>query len=175
MRKTAFVFIAILSLFSAAFAEDLYKSDVEASFYAEKFDGHTTASGEVYNMNDFTAAHKVLPFGTVVKVTNLANGKSVDVRINDRGPFIKGREIDVSKAAAVSLGMMMDGTARVSIQIVKLPESTLEAVATEDVKDEPVVEELVEAAKEEILEEDKNVDNKHWDIQVGAFSKAKNA
>ena len=70
-----------------------------ASWYGGKFHGRTTASGERYNMNALTAAHKTLPFGTKVKVTNKKNGKSVVVKINDRGPFIKGRVIDLSRAA----------------------------------------------------------------------------
>lgn len=70
-----------------------------ASWYGGKFHGRTTASGEKYNMNALTAAHKTLPFGTKVKVTNKKNGKAVVVMINDRGPFVKGRVIDLSKAA----------------------------------------------------------------------------
>lgn len=70
-----------------------------ASWYGSKFHGRATASGERYNMNALTAAHKSLPFGTKVKVTNQKNGKSVVVIINDRGPFVKGRVIDLSKAA----------------------------------------------------------------------------
>ena len=69
-------------------------------------------------MYAMTCAHKTLPFGTVLRVTNLSNNKSVDVRVNDRGPFVKGREIDVSKAAAQKLGMIKTGTARVKIEIV---------------------------------------------------------
>src|SRR5689334_4107205 len=72
----------------------------KASFYADSFEGNPTASGEKYRANKFTAAHKTLPFGTVVKVTNLANKESVNVTINDRGPYVEGRVIDLSKAAA---------------------------------------------------------------------------
>ena len=78
----------------------LYKNDVTASYYAEKFHGKRTSNGEIFNMNDLTCAHKSLPFNTILKVTNLSNGKSVQVRVNDRGPFVAGREIDLSKAAA---------------------------------------------------------------------------
>ena len=87
-----------------------------ASYYADKFNGRQTASGEVFNNLKYTAAHKKLPFGTMVKVTNLANGKSVIVRINDRGPFVSGRIIDLTRAAATTLGMLNAGTAKVSIQ-----------------------------------------------------------
>ncbi|AXV17133.1 septal ring lytic transglycosylase RlpA family lipoprotein [Neorhizobium sp. SOG26] len=86
-----------------------------ASWYAL---GSKTASGERMNASLLTAAHRTLPFGTKVMVTNKRNGKSVVVRINDRGPFIRGRVIDVSKAAAKNIGMVQSGTAQVCYQIV---------------------------------------------------------
>ena len=101
-------------------ALSLYKNDVTASFYAEKFHGKRTSNGEIFNMNDLTCAHKSLPFNTILKVTNLSNGKTVQVRVNDRGPFVAGREIDLSKAAAKKIGMINSGTAKVKIQIVKM-------------------------------------------------------
>ena len=76
-----------------------YKKSARASYYANKFHGRRTASGRVYNMNKLTAAHKTLAFGTIVRVTNATNGKSVVVEITDRGPFVRGREIDLSKKA----------------------------------------------------------------------------
>lgn len=76
-----------------------YKKNAHASYYAEKFHGRRTASGRIYDMNKLTAAHKTLPFGTKVKVTNEKNGKTVIVEITDRGPFVRGREIDLSKKA----------------------------------------------------------------------------
>lgn len=76
-----------------------FKKSVHASYYADKFHGRRTASGKLFDMNKLTAAHKTLPFGTIVKVTNEMNGKSVIVEINDRGPFVRGREIDLSKKA----------------------------------------------------------------------------
>ncbi len=87
-----------------------------ASWYGEKFHGRKTANGEVYDMLAMTAAHKTLPFGTVVLVTNLADGRQVVVRINDRGPFIDGRIIDLSKAAAVHIGLDRTGIANVQIR-----------------------------------------------------------
>ncbi|MHC5308479.1 septal ring lytic transglycosylase RlpA family protein [Myroides sp. LJL116] len=75
------------------------KNNVTASYYHKKFNGRKTASGEVFRNSKLTAAHKSLPFGTIVKVTNPSNNKSVKVKINDRGPFVKGREIDLSKKA----------------------------------------------------------------------------
>src|SRR5262245_53708801 len=99
-----------------------------ASWYGPKFHGRRTASGEVFNQDKFTAAHPTLPWGTKVKVTNLANGKSVDVRINDRGPFGKGRIIDVSRAAARSLGMVGQGIANVQIEWLSDSEKTNDLV-----------------------------------------------
>jgi peptidoglycan lytic transglycosylase len=90
-----------------------------ASWYGGKFHGRMTSSGEVFDTNSLTAAHRTLPFGTIVKVTNLDNGKSVEVKINDRGPFVEGRIIDLSRAAAERLGMIDSGVARVSLQIVE--------------------------------------------------------
>ncbi len=86
-----------------------------ASWYGKKFHGRTTANGEKYDMYGRTGAHKTLPFGTVVRVTNLANGRTADVRINDRGPFIHGRIIDLTHTLAGELGFMGQGTARVRI------------------------------------------------------------
>lgn len=90
-----------------------------ASYYADKFHGRKTSSGEVFDMNGFTAAHRTLPFGTKVKVTNIKNGKSVVVKINDRGPFKEERIIDLSKAAAESIDMVNDGIAEVEIEVIE--------------------------------------------------------
>lgn len=89
-----------------------------ASYYASHFDGRRTASGEVFRLNEMTAAHRTLPFGSRVRVTNPANGKSVVVRINDRGPFHGGRVIDVSRAAANELGLIARGHGRVELALV---------------------------------------------------------
>lgn len=88
-----------------------------ASYYADMFHGRTTASGEVFNQAALTAAHRTLPFGTKVTVTRQDNGQQVDVVINDRGPFVRGRVIDLSKKAARELGMLHRGTAPVDISI----------------------------------------------------------
>jgi rare lipoprotein A len=80
-----------------------YKTKTHASYYNNKFNGRRTASGKIYDKNKLTAAHKKLPFGTIVRVTNEANGKSVIVEITDRGPFVKGREIDLSRKAFMSI------------------------------------------------------------------------
>jgi len=88
-----------------------------ASYYAQKFHGRPTASGEIFDINKMTAAHKKLKFGTYVRVTNLKNGKTVKVKINDRGPFVKGRVIDLSPAAARKIDMMKDGIVDVEVEI----------------------------------------------------------
>jgi len=88
----------------------------KASFYADKFEGRKTASGEVFKQNRLTAAHRTLPFGTKVKVINPANGRSVNVTINDRGPFVAGRMIDLSKKAANKIGITGAGVAAVEIK-----------------------------------------------------------
>lgn len=88
-----------------------------ASWYGPTYHGRTTASGEKYNMFDMTAAHRTLPFGTKVRVRNLANGKEVAVRINDRGPFVRGRILDLSYAAAKELEMTRTGTARIRLEV----------------------------------------------------------
>lgn len=88
-----------------------------ASWYGPGFHGRLTANGERYNQNALTAAHKTLPFGTRVRVTNLNNGRSVVVRINDRGPFIKGRIIDLSAASARAIGLYHQGVGNVRLDI----------------------------------------------------------
>ncbi len=100
-----------------------------ASYYSDKYQGSPTASGEEYDRNKMTAAHKTLPFGTMIKVTRLDNKKSVRVRVNDRGPYIKDRVVDISRAAAVELGMIKEGQTKVKVEIVKGP-SAAEPVAT---------------------------------------------
>ncbi|WP_082745688.1 septal ring lytic transglycosylase RlpA family protein [Erythrobacter sp. CCH5-A1] len=89
-----------------------------ASYYAAKFDGRRTASGERFDNGAMTAAHRTLPFGTLVRVTNVANGRSVIVRINDRGPFSRGRMIDVSRAAASELGLVARGHGTVELAVI---------------------------------------------------------
>ena len=93
----------------------------KAAWYGGRFHGRKTASGERFNKNKLTAAHRKLPFGTVVRVTNEKNGRSVEVRITDRGPYGGGRVIDLSEAAARKIGMISAGVARVRIEIVAEP------------------------------------------------------
>jgi rare lipoprotein A len=114
MYRTIYLLVLLL-LCSAALAQ---VQTGKASFYADKFEGRPTASGEKYRHNKLTAAHKTLPFGTKVKVTNLDNNKSVEVIINDRGPYVDGRIIDLSKSAAEQLGFINQGLAEVKVEIV---------------------------------------------------------
>ncbi|MFQ5526534.1 MAG: septal ring lytic transglycosylase RlpA family protein [Thermoanaerobaculia bacterium] len=96
-----------------------------ASWYGPGFHGRTTANGETYDMEAMTAAHKKLPFGSIVEVRNRDNGRRTRVRINDRGPFVRGRIIDLSKAAAREIGMIGAGTARVKIRVIGRSERRL--------------------------------------------------
>ena len=99
---------------------DVVRSDHgHASWYGPGFHGRLTANGERYNQYGITAAHKTLPFGTRVRVTNPNNGRSVIVRINDRGPFIRGREIDLSRGAAQQIGLIASGVANVKLEILR--------------------------------------------------------
>jgi rare lipoprotein A len=92
-----------------------------ASWYGHPYHGRRAASGEIYDMEKLTAAHRTLPFDTWVRVRNLGNGKTVEVRINDRGPFVRGRIIDLSRAAARQIGMIGPGTARVRLEVIRPP------------------------------------------------------
>lgn len=101
----------------------------KASYYANKFEGRTTASGEKYWHSKLTAAHRTLPFNTRVRVTNLSNNKNVIVRINDRGPFTKDRVIDLSKSAARKLKFIKAGVSKVKVEVLDKPESDKKAKA----------------------------------------------
>lgn len=89
-----------------------------ASFYNDKFEGRKTASGEIYKQGKLTAAHRTLPFNTKIKVTNLSNNKTVIVKINDRGPFVKDRILDLSKAAAIKLDYIDKGVTKVKWKVI---------------------------------------------------------
>ena len=108
MRTFAVALCALVCLESAAHAE-------LATYYGQEFAGRRTASGEKFNPGAMTAAHRTLPFGTRVRVTNSRNGRSIIVRINDRGPFVKGRAIDLSSGAARAIGMASTGNVRMEV------------------------------------------------------------
>jgi len=104
-----------------------YRESGIASWYGAKFHGRATANGEIYNMNDLTAAHRTLPLPSIVRVVNLDNGRAINLRVNDRGPFARGRIIDVSRRAAQLLGFQRKGTTRVQVRI--LPEESRRVAA----------------------------------------------
>lgn len=194
MKRFILTLVLCFTVVFGSFAE-IYKANAEASFYADKFHGRKTANGEIFNMYDYTAAHKTLPFNTILKVTNIANGKSVTVRVNDRGPFVQGREIDLSKAAAQKLDMIGDGTAQVSIEILQLGADTKISSVTaakagtsaqsQSAGPEPKTSAPAKAAPsssssvtEEVavlIPEAEVEENLRWDIQTGSFSEKANA
>ena len=189
MKRTSLFAVVFLSLCALSFAS-VYKTNVHASYYADKFHGRQTASGEIFNMNDFTCAHKTLPFGTILRVTNLENNRSVNVRVNDRGPFVAGREIDLSKAAARQLDMIRTGTATVRLEIVSNGESTAlsnaTAAAATGAKSgstgaAPVVTETPVRASSAVVSETlvkaepQATKPAFWDVQVGSFESHENA
>lgn len=135
MKKILLLVFLFVSSFYV-FAGKVYKSSATASYYGKDFHGKKTSNGEVFNMNDLTCAHKSLPFDTILRITNLSNGKTVKVRVNDRGPFVVGREIDLSTAAAKKLDMMKAGTAKVKIEIVKMgPDTALSRQTAEKARE----------------------------------------
>jgi rare lipoprotein A len=116
------LFTAIFLIISVStLPAEVYENGI-ASWYAGEFQGELTANGEIFDTHEISAAHKSLPFGTIVKVTNEENNLSVEVRINDRGPFVEGRIIDLSKAAAEKIEMVERGIVPVTLEIIYLPE-----------------------------------------------------
>jgi rare lipoprotein A len=190
-----FLILSPLSLFATTTGD--------ASWYGEKFQGKTTASGEPFDMNAFTTAHRTLPFGTLLKVTNLSNHKSVEVRVNDRGPFKESRIVDLSYAAAKKIGLVQEGVAKVSIQEISSSKHELELEDKSSTKagepyltDEEEINSMQEyaiatypeskiTAKDEyVTEEEIYEKNNPYDrssvsqkvrVQIGAFSSKENA
>ncbi|MBQ0040100.1 MAG: septal ring lytic transglycosylase RlpA family protein [Treponema sp.] len=174
MRKF-FIFLLSVFFLSAVHGLELYKGSATCSYYAEKFHGRKTANGERFNMYDLTCAHKSLPFNTVLRVTNLANGKTVDVRINDRGPFVADREVDLSKAAASKIGMIKTGTAKCRIEIVKRgPETKQSTVSAKKAQNIPIAKSKGSSttSKPATIVVTKG---KLYDIQLASFGKKENA
>ena len=178
MLVTPILFFTHPALLSAL---EVYKTGVTASYYAEDFHGKRTSNGERFNMYDYTCAHKSLPFGTILRVTNLSNGKTCDVRVNDRGPFVATREIDLSKAAAVKLDMIGSGTAKVKLEIVtrgadtKLSQQTAASASKIMAK----LGRNSSTSSSKTSNTPKKTANlapgTYWDIQLGAFSSKENA
>ena len=136
-----------------------------ASWYGRDFHGLATSSGETYDMHSMTAAHTTLPLPTWAEVTNLANGKRVVVKINDRGPFVDNRLIDLSYAAAIALDMVGPGTARVEVRAMNGPQTPVSSEAS--VAASAAAPTLVAAAPPQAVD--------HMFVQVGAFSQEDNA
>jgi len=149
-----------------------------ASWYGPNFHAKKTSNGETYNMYDLTAAHKTLPMNTVVRVDNLENGKSVVVRVNDRGPFVDGRIIDLSNTAAHKIDMVKDGTARVKVTVLGYNGEIQNYNAPiKHAYQKPVVPQKVtklEPVTPMVIEE-KTVIHDNYNLQVGAFSKLEGA
>jgi len=116
MKKIFFIGLIFIFFCFSLFS---YEEEGIASWYGPDFHGKKTSNGEIFNTNDFTAAHRTLPFGTIVKVVSLENNKEITVRINDRGPFAKDRIIDLSHAAANEIGALKDGTMHVKLVVLE--------------------------------------------------------
>jgi rare lipoprotein A len=130
MKNVLSLLITMLALSSLLQAQEYGL----ASYYSDKFQGRPTASGELYDKDKLTASHKTLPFDTYIRVTRLDNKKSVVVRVNDRGPYISGRVVDVSRKAAEALDLFKEGTASVKVEVVSKP-SAVEEEAAQPVAD----------------------------------------
>lgn len=144
-----------------------------ASWYGPGFHGKKTANGEKFNTNSLTAAHKELPFNTMVKVTNLTNGRSTMVRINDRGPFSKNRIIDLSKKAAQEIGMLQTGTARVRIEAITSKAGSRPSSRSEDARRVLETLEKVNASMDRLEQVGRALARIY--IQVGSFSSPANS
>ena len=163
----------IASLILTTLSAEVYKTGVTASYYAEDFHGKRTSNGERFNMNDYTCAHKSLPFDTILKVTNLANGKTCEVRVNDRGPFVATREIDLSKAAAIKLGMIGSGTTKVKLEIVKRGADT--KLSQQTAASASKIMAKLGGSSANSKKPANLTPGTYWDIQLGAFSSKENA
>jgi rare lipoprotein A len=141
-------------------AQDDYKKVGLASFYHDKFEGRRTSSGEKFKQKKMTCAHRTLPFGTMLRVTNLSNDKEVVVRVTDRGPYSKGRIIDLSRAAAKKLDFIKSGHTKVKIEVLN-----------DTIKEAPIPE---EQEKPYTLIDDDKATVTGFTIQVGLFSKKEN-
>ena len=144
-----------------------------ASWYGPNFHAKKTSNGETYNMYSLTAAHKTFPMNTIVQVDNLENGKNVIVRINDRGPFVDGRIIDLSNTAAHKIDMVRKGTARVKVTVLGYNGEikNLNAPTQQVYKNVEKPKEVIQVIKPIVEIEERIITNNNYNIQVGAFSK----
>jgi rare lipoprotein A len=121
LTLTVVAFLISLPMSASAKVKEGHTQKGVASYYHDSLHGRKTASGEIYNKKIRSAAHKSLPLGTKVRVSKLGSGKSIVVRINDRGPFVKGRIIDLSRRAAKDLGIIKSGVAKVEVEVLSFP------------------------------------------------------
>lgn len=156
---------SLLSIF--CYAQELTSISGKASYYGKKFHGKYTASGEIFDMNAMTAAHRTLPLHTIVRVTNTINNKTVTVKINDRGPVYKGFAIDLSKGAASKLDMIRNGVVPVIIEIVKFNKKKVNTQLNRLRNHYLKVNSSILATKEP--------SKLNYYVQLGAFSKLTNA
>jgi len=159
------IFVVVFLLMSAACYSQTQTG--KASFYADKFDGGPTASGEKYKHSKKTGAHKTLPFGTKVRVTNLENNKTVDVVINDRGPYVDGRIIDLSKSAAEELGFINKGVADVKLEVIDAGDGKGGGQAVP-------IDRVAVDEKEFYDFEIKRLEPKGWGVQIGTYQELVN-
>ena len=177
MKKSIMLLtLTVLILNMPVFSEsEIVKLEAQISWYGKDFDGRPTSSGEIFDMNALTAAHKTLPFGTMLEVTNLSNGKKVTVRVNDRGPFVADRELDVSRKAAEILGILDEGITRASIR--KIDGLDAVAVAATTVTETTTV--TVKTTEKQQTKPTsaaiKPTQDITWRIQMGSFTREENA
>jgi rare lipoprotein A len=195
-RRAGLLLLFLLFFFSSCASlsrkevEEEYPSDGYsqvgvASWYGIEEHGKKAASGERFSMYDHTAAHRSLPMGTVVRVTNLENGRDVIVRINDRGPFVDGRIIDLSYAAAKSIDMTENGTAKVKIEVISVPNRTegyfdakytIQVGSFKDRENALSVKEKLDDDLEDVRVEALNLNgDNYYRVRIGRFSKRRDA
>lgn len=183
-------FLLFISILATSFAQEQFVQTGIASFYADRFEGRTTASGEKFSQDKLTAAHLTLPFGCIVKVTSLENNKTIEVRINDRGPFIHGRIIDLSKSAASKLDIESKGLSEVKIEVIKYPDNVNpkkitkpvdKPVSTTIIKEEPVTKTQTEitspmatTTKEYYQVSSQQIKPVGYGVQIGSFKELVN-
>ena len=177
-------YVTVLLFFSQIFLFAQTKDQTGyCTFYADKFQGHHTASGELYNKDALTAAHRSLPFNTLVEVTNLRNNKKVVVRINDRGPVSHSRLLDVSKAAAIALDMVSYGVQKVSIKVLdaQAPMPSYDTIVKPIIVNKPIPEKKVVAtntiplANHQLYTKDlKPADLHGYGVQLGYYKSKSN-
>lgn len=172
-------FVLLIALVFKLFAQN--SGSGNASWYGDEFTGKKTSSGEVFDPNSYTAAHKTLPFNTKLKVTNLKNNKSVVVRVNDRGPFVVNRILDVSKQAAMVLDMLSGGIASIKYEVVPVSTPLGEwkkdntEDKTSDAEDNAAIDEPVAAEEPRAVEEPKIAEEKPKEMETPTYEKSKNS